>query len=350
VAATALVNNRFLPRGQPPSGGGGSGLWELIGNDVSLVENGNTVTIGADAPVGSEKVRIVGDLRVEGQVLGDELRAEDTSGGTTAVLTLDDGVTAAVSAAGEGRIRFNATTMAIEVSEDGGAYTPIFAPSGGGWTDDGTIVRLTTSTDDVAIGIAAMVGAERLRVTGDVRFEGQTLSDSFRAEDTAAGSGAYLEMDDGSTAAVSAVDEGRFRYNETNQQFEISENAGPYQSLVAGSAPYTCPVGVTVGDAVYISGSDAVSQANATDVSTSPALGFVRFKPTATTCIVQSYGDLSEFAGLIAGDTYYLDDSAAGAITNTAPSTSGTTVQPVGFARNGTTLVIIIDPADVVNV
>ncbi len=342
MSGPALVNNRFLPRAQPPTGGGGAGFWERTGNDVSLVDNGNTVTIGADAPVGSEKVRIVGDLRVEGQVLGDEVRIQDTGGGTTAVLTLDDGATAGISVAGEARIRYNDTTMAVEVSENGGAYTPIFAPSGGGWTDDGAIVRLTTSTDDVVIGAAATVGAERLRVTGDVRFEGQALADSLRAEDTAAGTGAYLEMDDGSTAAVSAASEGRLRYNATNQQFETSENGGPYQSLTTGTAPYTCPVGVSVNDAVYITGADAVDQADASGAATSPAVGFVRFKPTATSCIVQSDGELSGFIGLTPGAIYYLSDSAVGAITATAPTTSGSTVQPLGFARNATTLVILV--------
>jgi hypothetical protein len=41
-----------------------------------------------------------------------------------------------------------------------------------GWTDDGTVVRLTTATDDVAIGVASMAGSEKLRVTGETRLEG----------------------------------------------------------------------------------------------------------------------------------------------------------------------------------
>jgi hypothetical protein len=44
--------------------------------------------------------------------------------------------------------------------------------SAGGWTDDGTVVRLTTSTDDVAIGVATMLGTETLRVVGDVGIQG----------------------------------------------------------------------------------------------------------------------------------------------------------------------------------
>lgn len=239
MAASALTNNRFLPRAQP-GGGGGNSIWELIGNDVSLIDNGNIVIIGADAPVGGEKVRIVGDLRVEGQVLGDELRAEDTSGGTTAVLTLDDGATAAISAVGEGRIRYNDITMMVEVSQNAGAYTPIFAPSGGGWTDDGAVVRLTTSSDDVVIGAVATVGTERLRVTGDVRFEGQSFSEDIRVEG-ATGSEAFIEMDDGSAVAVSAADEGRLRYNNGTSSFQVSIQGGAYVDLATGASagPWT---------------------------------------------------------------------------------------------------------------
>ncbi len=43
--------------------------------------------------------------------------------------------------------------------------------SGGGWTDDGAVVRLTSSSDSVAIGTASLVGSEKLRVIGSSRFE-----------------------------------------------------------------------------------------------------------------------------------------------------------------------------------
>jgi hypothetical protein len=60
---------------------------------------------------------------------------------------------------------------------DGGAGGPVTisaTPGVGGWTDDGTIVRLTTATDRVAIGTAVIVGTEKLRVVGTSRFEGGT--------------------------------------------------------------------------------------------------------------------------------------------------------------------------------
>ncbi len=118
------------------------------------------------------------------------------------------------------------------------------------------------------------------------------------------------------------------------------------QFVIVSGRPYSCPVAVSVGDAVFITGADAVDRADASSVATSPAFGFVRFKPSTTSCLVQSAGEMDAFGALVAGDTYYLSDSVPGGITNVAPS-GGPTVQPLAFARNATTLVILIDPADV---
>lgn len=64
---------------------------------------------------------------------------------------------------------------------DGGAGGPVTisatAPASG-WTDSGTVVHLTTVTDTVAIGAAAMSGTEKLRVVGTSRFEGGTPAGS----------------------------------------------------------------------------------------------------------------------------------------------------------------------------
>lgn len=128
-----------------------------------------------------------------------------------------------------------------------------------------------------------------------------------------------------------------------NQQGIITWND---QFVLLSGKPYTCPSAVSVGDAVFISGSDAVDRADASSNSTSPAFAIVRAKPTATTCLIQSSGEVDAFGGLTAGATYYLSDSTPGGITLTAP-TSGSFQQALGFARNATTLVVIIDPRDV---
>lgn len=45
--------------------------------------------------------------------------------------------------------------------------------SGGGWTDDGTVVRLTTITDEVGIGTASP--AEKLHVVGNLKLESELV-------------------------------------------------------------------------------------------------------------------------------------------------------------------------------
>jgi hypothetical protein len=53
------------------------------------------------------------------------------------------------------RIRFTSVGYAYRASIADSATVAVSAPSGGGWTDDGTNVRLTTSTDNVGIGITS---------------------------------------------------------------------------------------------------------------------------------------------------------------------------------------------------
>lgn len=56
---------------------------------------------------------------------------------------------------------------------DGSSWNTVgTAGSAGGWTDDGTIVRLTTSSDSVAIGTASLAGTEKLRVVGNTSLQG----------------------------------------------------------------------------------------------------------------------------------------------------------------------------------
>lgn len=89
-------------------------------------------------------------------------------------LCLADGASAPVSALSQGRFRYNNALSRLEYSENGGPWTPLTGGgSAGGWTDDGLVVRLTTSTDTVSIGNNLMLGTEKLRVTaGSVLFDG----------------------------------------------------------------------------------------------------------------------------------------------------------------------------------
>jgi hypothetical protein len=123
-------------------------------------------------------------------------------------------------------------------------------------------------------------------------------------------------------------------------------NVGPD---VISSGLYNCPMDVLINQLVYVYADDAVKQANASAAAGGPgtptpnaAIGFVRSKPSTTTCIVQYYGELGGFVGLVAGATYWLN-IVDGGITTTPPSVPPQTVQRVGVARNATTMVVMCD-------
>ena len=68
-----------------------------------------------------------------------------------------------------GDIWYNSTTNKFRARENGASADLISAGTASGWTDDGTVVRLTTSTDDVAIGGATSLG--KLTIYGDTAAE-----------------------------------------------------------------------------------------------------------------------------------------------------------------------------------
>jgi hypothetical protein len=70
-----------------------------------------------------------------------------------------------ISVTNEGRIYFDSASGKFKASENGGAYVDLVNPAtAGGWTDDGTVVRLTTVTDQVGIGTATPAATAKLEV------------------------------------------------------------------------------------------------------------------------------------------------------------------------------------------
>ena len=67
----------------------------------------------------------------------------------------------------------------------------------------------------------------RIPTTDDITIRVLRLADGGSQD-------GYLELDDGVSAAVSAANEGRIRYNATTDTFQISENTGPWTDISKG--------------------------------------------------------------------------------------------------------------------
>jgi hypothetical protein len=131
---------------------------------------GDTIAIGAAAMVGTEKVRIVGILRA------------DDSVNNLAGLELTDGDSLPVSGAGTGRLRYNGATNSFESSVNGAAYVTL---GDSGWTHSGTLVQLMHIGDTIAIGAAAMVGTEKVLISGSLAFNASPgVTGTIRLTDT----------------------------------------------------------------------------------------------------------------------------------------------------------------------
>ena len=115
---------------------------------------------------------------------------------------------------------------------------------------------------------------------------------------------------------------------------------------VIGGAPvgligiYTCSPSVVIGDVVSVVGASIVAKADATILGLRPVIGIVVNKTDPTTAVVQLYGEVGVFVGLLPGQLYFLSQ-VPGQITNTlAGFNPGDTVQLVGVAKDTTTLTL----------
>ena len=80
----------------------------------------------------------------------------------------------------------------------------------------------------------------------------------------------------------------------------------------------TVEAAVAVRDAVYLKSADLYAKADATAEATMPVAGFVVSKPSVTTALMRSAGDLGGFT--LVADTEYYAAKVAGQITSTAPA------------------------------
>lgn len=111
--------------------------------------------------------------------------------------------------------------------------------------------------------------------------------------------------------------------------------------------PGTSSVWGTVADLplrslVYISGSNEVSLANATSLTTMKAIGFVSSKNNSD-CGVQANGELSGFSGLTPGAVYYAGKTPGSIWTYTEEDSDFPPyIQMVGTAKTESILLVAI--------
>jgi hypothetical protein len=116
------------------------------------------------------------------------------------------------------------------------------------------------------------------------------------------------------------------------------------------------PGAITVGCPVYVSGANSVDKARANASATCKVFGLVKDTSIASSSsgMIQTDGILvastaqwdavtGQTGGLTPGAIYYLDDTAAGKLTTTAPTSSGAYVYIVGNALSSTDLNIDTD-------
>jgi hypothetical protein len=124
---------------------------------------------------------------------------------------------------------------------------------------------------------------------------------------------------------------------------ELHSWDGTTDSVVGGSAApstgqYTCPATVQVQDAVKISATGEVDQADAS--SSDRIIGFVISKPSALSCVVQFSGEVGGFAGaLVPNSRYYLSTVSGKITTNLGTLVGGSWAHMVGVSKDINTLV-----------
>ncbi len=130
--------------------------------------------------------------------------------------------------------------------------------------------------------------------------------------------------------------------------------AGPVEEVDVVSLQAT--VALTAGNPVYSDGSGSCDKAKADAAGTKDVIGFATADvPISTSGSIQTDGVLNltttqwdaiagTTGGLTAGSWYYLDDTTAGNITDTAPTTPGDFVCPLGIALSTEDLLIMFNP------
>lgn len=108
---------------------------------------------------------------------------------------------------------------------------------------------------------------------------------------------------------------------------------------------WNCPLTVAVGDSVYQTGANAVDQADNGSTATMPCVGVVLSKPTTTSCLVTRQGIVNGYppGSFTPKETYFVGTTGSIVDGPGVPTTPGTVVHEIGFAKNDTSLVVTLD-------
>lgn len=108
---------------------------------------------------------------------------------------------------------------------------------------------------------------------------------------------------------------------------------GQYQQTFA------CLAGLNVGDPVYPSAANTVALANSIATANSNVIGFCRYKPTTTSCLISHFRYVSGLSGLTVNGSVYLTDAGS------FSATPGTVAKIVGFAISTTEALVFGGPS-----
>jgi hypothetical protein len=137
----------------PSSGGGDNWGTQTVVTDATLAGNGTTATPLRIADNGVATVKIASAAVTADKLAASSVTSDKISAGAVT------GAKIAQAGATTGQVlKWSGTTWAPAADATGG--------SSGGWTDDGTVVRLTATTDTVQIGSVNRLG--KFNVGGDI--------------------------------------------------------------------------------------------------------------------------------------------------------------------------------------
>ena len=105
-------------------------------------------------------------------------------------------------------------------------------------------------------------------------------------------------------------------------------------------------VAISAGEVVYAPSAGNLDLAIASGLSTSQVVGLAKENASiGDMVVIQTTGVIENTSWALTTNTiYYLDPSTAGGITDTAPTTTGQTVVPIGIAVSATELKLLIPP------